>query len=284
MGVSEPTYSTQPVAAGAPRVRNGLGVAALVIGVASLVAGLSFVLFPLALIGGLVGLIIAIIALARRKARGCDQLGPGHRRPDLQRPGAHHRDRPECARRDLGRPQHQRVHAVRQVRRPGLEPGSRLQLHRPVRQRRPSLRRTARAGMELRERVRASARGCWAPGAPRRAGGAGLQGGHPGNGRGAGPRPVSAEDRGGRVLLRPGSPAECNEVRAGNGGALTLRPDGQWLASPSRTTAGASTGPRRTGLQGISDRLGALGGTADVTAAPGRGTRVTGRVPGTELA
>ena len=75
MGVSEPTYSTQPVAAGAPRVRNGLGVAALVIGVASLVAGLSFVLFPLALIGGLVGLIIAIIALAGRKARGATNSG-----------------------------------------------------------------------------------------------------------------------------------------------------------------------------------------------------------------
>jgi hypothetical protein len=30
--------------------------------------------------------------------------------------------------------------------------------------------------------------------------------------------------------------------------------------------------------------LGALGGTADVTSAPGHGTRVTGRVPGTELA
>ena len=75
MGASEPTYSTQPVAAGAPRVRNGLGVAALVIGVASLVAGLSFVLFPLALIGGLVGLIIAIIALARGKARGATNSG-----------------------------------------------------------------------------------------------------------------------------------------------------------------------------------------------------------------
>jgi hypothetical protein len=75
MGVNEPTYSTQPVAAGAPRVRNGLGVAALVIGVASLVAGLSFVLFPLALIGGLVGLIIAIIALARGKARGATNSG-----------------------------------------------------------------------------------------------------------------------------------------------------------------------------------------------------------------
>jgi hypothetical protein len=30
--------------------------------------------------------------------------------------------------------------------------------------------------------------------------------------------------------------------------------------------------------------LGALGGTADVTSAPGHGTRVTGWVPGTELA
>jgi hypothetical protein len=75
MGVSEPTYSTQPVPAGPPRVRNGLGVAALVIGVASLVAGLSFVLFPLALIGGLVGLIIAIVALAGGKTRGATNSG-----------------------------------------------------------------------------------------------------------------------------------------------------------------------------------------------------------------
>ena len=75
MGVSEPTYSTQPVAAGPPRVRNGLGIAALVIGVASLVAGLSFVLFPLALLGGLVGLIIAIVALAGGKARGATNSG-----------------------------------------------------------------------------------------------------------------------------------------------------------------------------------------------------------------
>jgi hypothetical protein len=75
MGVSEPTYSAQPVTAGAPRVHNGLGVAALVIGVASLVAGLSFVLFPLALVGGLVGLIIAIIALAGGKSRGATNSG-----------------------------------------------------------------------------------------------------------------------------------------------------------------------------------------------------------------
>jgi hypothetical protein len=67
MGVTEPTYSAQPMPSSPPRSRNGLGVAALVIGVASLVAGLSFVLFPLALVGGLVGLIIAIVALAGGK-------------------------------------------------------------------------------------------------------------------------------------------------------------------------------------------------------------------------
>ena len=38
-------------------------------------AGLSFVLFPLALIGGLVGLIIAIVALAGGKARGATNSG-----------------------------------------------------------------------------------------------------------------------------------------------------------------------------------------------------------------
>src|SRR5437867_12972392 len=75
MGTTEPTYSPQPLPNTQPRSRNGLGVAALVIGVASLVAGLSFVLFPLALIGGLVGLIIAIIALARGRARGATNSG-----------------------------------------------------------------------------------------------------------------------------------------------------------------------------------------------------------------
>jgi apolipoprotein N-acyltransferase len=50
-------------------------VAALVIGVASLVAGISFVLFPLALVGGLVGLIIGIVALSGGKARGATNRG-----------------------------------------------------------------------------------------------------------------------------------------------------------------------------------------------------------------
>jgi signal transduction histidine kinase len=42
---------------------------------------------------------------------------------------------------------------------------------------------------------------------------------------------------------------------------------------------GPATIPKGTGLQGIADRLGALGGTIDLTAAPGRSTRITGRVP-----
>ena len=57
------------------RARNGKGVAALVIGVASLVAAISFVLFPLALVGGLVGLIIGILALMRRRDHGATNSG-----------------------------------------------------------------------------------------------------------------------------------------------------------------------------------------------------------------
>jgi hypothetical protein len=49
--------------------RNGLAVAGLVIGVASFVAALSFTLFALGLVGGLIGLILAIIAVARGRER-----------------------------------------------------------------------------------------------------------------------------------------------------------------------------------------------------------------------
>jgi signal transduction histidine kinase len=34
-----------------------------------------------------------------------------------------------------------------------------------------------------------------------------------------------------------------------------------------------------TGVQGMADRLAALGGTLDIVSSPGNGTRVTGRVP-----
>lgn len=35
-----------------------------------------------------------------------------------------------------------------------------------------------------------------------------------------------------------------------------------------------------TGLQGMADRLDAIGGTLEVSSEPGRGTTVIGRVPG----
>lgn len=47
------------------RQRNGLGVAALVLGVASLVAAASFFLFPLALVGGALGFLFGIFGLVR---------------------------------------------------------------------------------------------------------------------------------------------------------------------------------------------------------------------------
>jgi membrane-bound ClpP family serine protease len=65
-----PTYtatSTQP--------KNGLGIAALVLGVASLVAAVSFVLFPFALLGGLIAVILGIIALTRGRTKGATNTG-----------------------------------------------------------------------------------------------------------------------------------------------------------------------------------------------------------------
>ena len=68
--------SAQPLAA-PPSAwpRNGLGVAALVLGVASLVAAVSFVLFPLALPAGLLAVILGAIAVSRGRARGATSHG-----------------------------------------------------------------------------------------------------------------------------------------------------------------------------------------------------------------
>jgi 4-amino-4-deoxy-L-arabinose transferase-like glycosyltransferase len=57
------------------RPRNGLGVAALVLGVASLVAAVSFVLFPLGLLGGLVAAVLGVIALTRGRSKGATNTG-----------------------------------------------------------------------------------------------------------------------------------------------------------------------------------------------------------------
>jgi Domain of unknown function (DUF4190) len=68
--------SAQPHAAqSAARPGNGLAVAALVLGVASLVAALSFVLFPLGLLGGLVAAVLGAIAMTRGRTNGAPNSG-----------------------------------------------------------------------------------------------------------------------------------------------------------------------------------------------------------------
>ena len=68
--------SAQPYAPpSAARPGNGMGVAALVVGVASLVAAVSFVLFPLALPGGLLAAILGTVAVSRGRARGATSHG-----------------------------------------------------------------------------------------------------------------------------------------------------------------------------------------------------------------
>jgi hypothetical protein len=70
-----PPSTPPPTPPAAVRPRTALGVATLVIGVASLVAVASFVLFPLALVGGIVGLILGLIALTRSGAKRATNQG-----------------------------------------------------------------------------------------------------------------------------------------------------------------------------------------------------------------
>ena len=73
---TEPSGSARTSAAPlSARPRNGLGIAALVLGVASLVAAVSFVLFPLGLIGGLVAAVLGIIAVSRGPTQGATNSG-----------------------------------------------------------------------------------------------------------------------------------------------------------------------------------------------------------------
>ena len=53
--------------------------------------------------------------------------------------------------------------------------------------------------------------------------------------------------------------------------AFTVADDGQGF-DPATTPIGS-------GLQGITDRLAALGGTTDIASAPSHGTQITGRIP-----
>ena len=69
---------SQPARLAAPptpaRPGNGLGVTALVLGVASLVAAVSFTLFPLGLLGGLVAAVLGGIAVTRARTGGVARL------------------------------------------------------------------------------------------------------------------------------------------------------------------------------------------------------------------
>lgn len=53
--------------------------------------------------------------------------------------------------------------------------------------------------------------------------------------------------------------------------AFTVEDDGKGF-DPATTRTG-------TGVQGMTDRMAALGGTLEISSAPGAGTRVTGRIP-----
>lgn len=76
MSTPEYSRSSQPLATPpSARPGNGLGVAALVLGVASLVAALSFLLFPLGLLGGLVAAVLGGIAIARGRTKGAANPG-----------------------------------------------------------------------------------------------------------------------------------------------------------------------------------------------------------------
>jgi signal transduction histidine kinase len=65
---------------------------------------------------------------------------------------------------------------------------------------------------------------------------------------------------------------------------VALGEDGQCLAFTVEDDGAGfdqTTTSMGTGVQGMADRLAALGGTIEITSAPGHGTRVTGRVPAT---
>lgn len=68
MAATQPV-PVRPESTSATRSGRGLAVASLVIGVASIVAAISFVLFPLALVGGVVGAVLGALALARQRQR-----------------------------------------------------------------------------------------------------------------------------------------------------------------------------------------------------------------------
>lgn len=92
-----------------------------------------------------------------------------------------------------------------------------------------------------------------------------------------------------RHLQRPGPAVPANAGgRAGIAGAAV--PPGRPAAAPADESVSddgvgfpAVAGREGSGLQGMSDRLAAHGGTLTVTSQPGQGTAITGRLPTSEL-
>jgi signal transduction histidine kinase len=73
--------------------------------------------------------------------------------------------------------------------------------------------------------------------------------------------------------LKHADPTQTTVRLAASDGQLTFQ-----IADDGRGFDTA-VGAHGTGLQGMADRLDAIGGTLEVTSAPGRGTTVTGRLP-----
>jgi signal transduction histidine kinase len=63
---------------------------------------------------------------------------------------------------------------------------------------------------------------------------------------------------------------------------VTVRQDGGWLAFTVEDDGKGfdqATTPMGSGVQGMADRIAALGGTLEICSTPGQGTTVTGRIP-----
>ena len=127
------------------------------------------------------------------------------------------------------------------------------------------------------------------PAAARRQGTAGgARGASPevpgaGHGRGRRRRSVPAGGRVGRLLLVPGGVEQRREVRrrVDRSRSRSRNATDLW-SSASSTTAEGSTPPQighGTGLQGVADRLDAIGGSLRVESSVGAGTTLTGSIP-----
>ena len=153
-----------------------------------------------------------------------------------------------------------------------------------VRQLAPAVKDGLRAALED---LRDLARGIYPPlladqGLVPALAGAGAQGNAAGGDRRGRRRALPAGHRGRGVFLRPGGAAEHHQVRGRvprHGRPLVLRR--QPPVHRHRRRDGFDTASTRhgTGLQGMADRLAALGGALHVRSQPGHGTTLTGQLP-----